>query len=143
MRWIMGNRNTVAGRCPFRINIMGSKTRNSSKELIKMERALLRTNICLGMNTIVTKLGLPTIEKRDEFVPMEKNRHATRPTRRFAAKFSSCLKKFRKTNHRTIANKKGLRIDQKNPRLVFWYLFFSSAMVKFLISSLYCHILPS
>jgi hypothetical protein len=58
----MGNRNTVADRCPFRINIMGSKTRNSRKELIIIERALLRTNICLGINTFVTKLGLPTIE---------------------------------------------------------------------------------
>jgi hypothetical protein len=51
-------------------------------------------------------------------VPIEKNRHAIIPTSRFAAKFSSCLKKFRKTNHKTIAKKKGLRMDQKNPRLV-------------------------
>jgi hypothetical protein len=98
---------------------MGSRTRNSRKELMRLEKTLLMTSICRGIYTLVTRLAFPTMAPRAEPVPTLKNRQAIMATNRLAAKFCSCLKIYLKTKYRTADNSNGLRIDQKKPSKVF------------------------
>ena len=84
-----------------------------------LDRVVLRTSICLGMYTLVTRLGLLTIAVRDDVVPIRKKRQAIIPTSRLMAKFSSCLNRLLKTKYKTKASNRGLRIDQKKPSVVF------------------------
>ena len=107
------------GMFPSKTNIMGTRIRNSSRELISWDKRLLKTNICLGIYTLVTRLGLPTMELRDDVVPLAKKRHAIMPTSKLMAKFSSWAKTFLNTKNRTMASRNGLRTDQRNPSEVF------------------------
>ena len=88
-------------------------------ELMPEDRLVLRTSICLGIYTLVTRLDLLTIAASDDVVPVRKKRQAIIPTNRLMAKFSSCLNRLLKTKYKTKASNKGLRIDQKKPSVVF------------------------
>ena len=58
--------------------------------------------------------------RRDNEVPLAKNRQAIIPTSKFIAKSCSRPQRFLKMKYRTSASRSGLSKDQKKPRVVFW-----------------------
>jgi len=110
----------VMGRCPSRMNNMGSSTRKASREFMSVVKALLRTSVYRGIKTLVTRPEFLTMADREEDVPVEKNCQAIMPTSMFMAKFCSRPQRCLKTKYRTSAIRRGLSSDQKKPRVVFW-----------------------
>jgi len=85
------------GRCPSRMNSIGSKAMKANREFMRLVRTLLKTSICRGIYTLVTRPELRTIARSEEELPVAKNCQAITATSMFMAKSCSRPQRFLKT----------------------------------------------
>jgi len=102
----------------------------------KLARLFVRTSMCLGRYTFLTREALPAMLPVDCIVPIEKKRHGRSAARTNTGKFwMPDLRRKEKTRVSMTIIDSGFKRDHRKPSAEFLYLILKSFLTRIQMSS--------